>query len=195
MNKEFRKDIRIDKRNLRNKFKNNRLNMNDKDKVDKQIFNKLINTWAYREAKVILTYVSTAIEVDTIELINHSLKNNKKVAVPYCIDNTRFMKFYFINSVDELEKRTFGVLEPIASDETELKDFSNSICIVPALAFDKNGFRLGYGKGYYDRFLSSYTGKTIGLCYDNCICNILPTGKYDKKVDTLLTNKSTYNFN
>lgn len=195
MNKEIRKDIRIDKKKLRNIFKNTRDKMIDKSKIDNQIFNKLISTWAYREAKIILTYVSTNIEVDTIELINHSLKNNKKVAVPYCIENTRYMKFYFINSIDELEKRTFGVLEPIANKENELKDFSNSICIVPALAFDKNGYRLGYGKGYYDRFLSSYTSKTIGLCYESCICNQLPTGKFDKKVDTLITNKNTYNFN
>lgn len=194
MNKEIKKDIRIDKRNLRNKYKSIRINMQDQDKIDSHVFNKLISTWAYREADVILTYVSTAIEVDTKALINHSLKLGKKVAAPYCIESSR-MKFYYINSIDELEKRTFGVLEPVAKKENEVTNFENSICIIPGLAFDKNGFRLGYGKGYYDRFLSAYTGKTIGLCYESCICQKLPTGKYDKKVNTLITNKNTYNFN
>ena len=84
---------------------------------------------------------------------------------------------------------SFGVLEPVADEKKLLTETENTICIVPAFMFDKNGFRLGYGKGYYDRYLSRYKGSTIGICYDENITDELFHGRYDRAVDFVLTEK------
>ena len=89
---------------------------------------------------------------------------------------------------DELEKGTFGLLEPNESKCEEVRDFSEGLCIVPGFAFDFNAYRLGYGYGYYDRFLQHFGGTTVGICYSNCITPKLPHGRYDKPVDIIVTN-------
>lgn len=184
-------DIRKYKENLRSQYKSTRINMleEDKNNNDKSIFNKIISSKMYQENDTVLTFVSTKIEVDTLNLINYSLKIGKKVAVPKCVDGTRNMDFYLIKSLDDLEVATFFVLEPIISKCEKLENFSNSICIIPGLAFDIKGYRLGYGKGYYDRFLSNYNGINIGICYCSCTLSSLINGRYDKKVDYLITEK------
>lgn len=189
-------DIRKYKNNLRLKYKSIRKNMPSTIKIknDDSIFKKIVSLKMYKESDIILTFVSTKIEVNTLKLINYSLKIGKKVAVPKCIDGTRTMVFYLIKSLDDLEVATFSVLEPIVSRCQKLENFNNSICIVPGLAFDIKGYRLGYGKGYYDRFLSNYNGINIGICYCSCTLNNLINGRYDKKVDYLITEKYVKRF-
>jgi len=184
-------DIREYKNDLRNKYKLTRKELSFKKKLelDEKIFNRLISHNSYKNCETLLTFVSTAIEVDTHKLISYSLQQGKKVAVPKCISGTRQMEFYLINSIDDLEVATFSVLEPKIEICTKLLNFENSICIVPGLAFDLNGYRLGYGKGYYDRFLSNYTGLNIGVCYCSCTLNKLISGKFDRPVDLLITDK------
>ena len=180
-----------DKNELRNKFKQKRKELSDNDKstLDNKILNKLLSEKVFFDCETVLTYISTEIEVDTIEFIKHCLEIGKKVAVPKCINGTRQMDFYLINSLDDLEKATFSVLEPKANKCSKLTDYSNSICIIPGLVFDLKGYRLGYGKGYYDRFLSYYDGIKVGLCYSFCIISKLIKGKFDKSVDILITDK------
>lgn len=184
-------DIRIYKNDLRTKFKLIRKNLSIQKKLelDDRIFNRLISHEAYLNCEILLTFVSTNIEVNTHKLIEYSLKQGKKVAVPKCIEGTRQMEFYLINSMDDLEVATFSVLEPKIDICIKLSSFENSICIVPGLAFDLNGYRLGYGKGYYDRFLSDYIGLNIGICYCSCTLNKLISGKFDKSVNILITDK------
>lgn len=185
-------DIRPYKTKLRNKFKALRLGMDisEKERFDEKIRNRFLNTWQYRDADTILTYVSTDIEVDTKGIIQSALDDMKTVAVPRCIDGTRNMDFYIIKSLDDLEIGTFSVLEPIISKCEKLTDLSHGLCIVPALSFDRRGFRLGYGKGYYDRFLSSFGGETLGICYNSCIVDNLPHGKFDRSVDKIITQSN-----
>lgn len=184
-------DIRVYKNDLRLKYKNIRkeISPDKKSELDKKIFNKIISLNSYKKSELILTFVSTDIEVDTHELIKYSISIGKKVAVPKCISGTRQMEFYLINSMDDLEAATFSVLEPKTDICTKLVNYGNSICIIPGLAFDVKGYRLGYGKGYYDRFLSNYTGQNIGICYCSCTLNKLINGKFDKSVDVLITEK------
>ena len=158
---------------------------------DLKILNRVMNLWQYRDSQTILTYVSTAIEVDTRRLIEKSLQTGKQVAVPRCVPGTREMEFYRICSLDELSPGTFGVLEPDPEKSTLLTDFSKGLCIVPALSFDFQGYRLGYGKGYYDRFLARFGGSTVGLCYDSCMVKNLPAGRYDQPVHLIVTQRKT----
>lgn len=184
-------DIRQYKNELRNKFKTIRKSMpeNLKKKNDNKIYNKLISTSMFKNSDTVLIFVSTEIEVDTKNIIQYVLSIGKKVAVPKCISGTRLMDFYLITSLDDLEVATFSVLEPITDKCEKLTEFNNSICIIPGLGFDLEGYRLGYGKGYYDRFLSGYNGLNIGICYCSCTVNSLRHGRYDKKVNYLITEK------
>lgn len=187
-----RLDIRKIKSDLRSNFKNIRRNMNNKEKLlkDTNIFNTLISIEEFKSAKTILTFVSTDIEVNTRALIKYSLSKGKVVAVPRCISNTN-MEFYIIKSFDDLELGLFSLLEPNLKICSQLNksEFKSSVCITPGLGFDMNGFRIGYGKGYYDRFFSKYNGKTIGVCYTSCLKNHIPHGRYDKSMEILVTDK------
>lgn len=185
-------DIRPLKNKLRAEAKEMRRTMNPEKKsvLDRKIKNKLTNLWAVREAEAVLCYVSTDIEVDTRDFINFLLKSGKPVAVPRCEKIKTNMDFYFINSLDELSSGSFGVDEPNASEKTKVTKTDNTVCIVPAFMFDKSGYRLGYGKGYYDRYLSRYKGTAIGVCYSENVRDELFHGKYDRTVDMIITEKN-----
>lgn len=184
-------DIREYKKQLRAQYKAIRKSMNadDKSSADTEILQSVLKQYKYINCETVITYVSTAIEVDTRSLITYSLKIGKKVAVPRCVPNTREMEFYYINSLDELSSGTFGVDEPCPDKSKLVSDFNNSICIVPALSYDRYGYRLGYGGGYYDRFLSKYNGYTVGICYDSCINKKLIHGRYDRATNIVITDK------
>lgn len=185
------KDIRPFKKELRAKYKAIRRGMDAdlKEQCDRKIARRLMNLWQYRESDTILFYVSTPIEVDTHYAIQCTLEAGKKVAVPRCVPNTYEMDFYYIKSMDDLEPGTFGVLEPNVEKCEKMTDFSKGLCVVPALSFDRAGFRLGYGKGYYDRFLVRFHGQTAGICYESCIRTSLPRGRYDEPVNYVITEK------
>ena len=191
-----RVDIREVKKKLRAEFKELRRAMpfEEKNKKDMAILSRVLKLPEYVETKTILTYVSTDIEVDTKALIEQALLDGKAVAVPRCTPGKIDMKFYLISSLGDLEPGAFGVLEPSPERCRELKDFRETVCILPGLGFDIQGYRLGYGKGYYDRFLSKYDGKNIGVCYNICLKSLLPHGRYDKMVDVLVTDKFVKRF-
>lgn len=186
------KDIRPYKNNLREKYKSIRSRMKPEKKagLDAEITKRLIETWQYKQVDTILTYVSTPIEVDTLGLIRAALDAGKRVAVPACVKGTRKMDFYYITSVEtDLSPGTFGVLEPDTQRCEKLTNLEEGLCVVPGLSFDYKGFRLGYGKGYYDRFLTGFSGITVGICYACCMRPILPHGRYDRAVDLLISEK------
>lgn len=188
---EKKTDIRIIKGELRTRFKALRREMDPQVKAEKDaaILKRLLELPEYKAATLVLTYVSTAIEVDTLELIRRALAEGKRVAVPYCIPGKIDMLFCEIFSLDDLTPGSFGVLEPDPEKQPVLREFSDSICVLPGLGFDLEGYRLGYGKGYYDRFLSKYPGTNLGVCYNVCLKPLLPHGRYDRMVDVLVTEK------
>lgn len=184
-------DIRKVKDRIRRRSRDFRegLTREAKAELDRAILDRITSMRIYTDNNLILTYVSTPIEVDTRGLIKRALADNKTVAVPRCIKGSRDMEFYIIKSLDDLEKGTFGVLEPKADVCQKLTDTSHSVCIVPGLSFDCSGYRVGYGKGYYDRFLSGYRGYTVGICYKPCVEWRFPHGFFDKPVDLLITER------
>ena len=110
----LRKDIRPEKNRLREEMKAFRREMSPtgKEKKDAAIRRGILSLKEYQNCDTLITFVSTAIEVDTKGLIEQALCDGKKVAVPYCVDGTRLMEFYYIRGLDDLSPRTFGVLEP-----------------------------------------------------------------------------------
>jgi 5-formyltetrahydrofolate cyclo-ligase len=99
------------------------------------------------------------------------------------------MEFLVIASESDLSPGTFGVAEPDPLRCGPRVPTEKTFCVVPGLAFDPEGFRLGYGKGYYDRFLAGFPGVSAGICYAGCIRRKLPHGRYDRAVDFLVTEQ------
>ena len=119
-----------------------------------------------------------------------ALADGKKVAFPRCIPDTHDMEYHFITSLDQLEKGTYGLLEPTPDLPVyDRESVEPTACIVPALVYDKRGFRLGYGKGYYDRYLGSYTGSKVGMIYSEFIIDTVPRGRFDLSVDFIVTER------
>lgn len=184
-------DVRQYKKDLRARFRRVRDEMPPEKKAEKdaKILERLINLPEYKNCDTLLCYVSTPSEIDTRRLIEISLASGKNVAVPRCVDDSRDMDFYIITSLQELAPRTFGVLEPPDNADRMLRDFSKCLCILPGIVFDMNGYRLGYGGGYYDRFLSSkYSGETAGICYGECTLSSMRHGRYDVRCGVLVTD-------
>lgn len=177
----------MDKKLLRNLYKKIRksISVSEKELFDKNIFTHLINSEPFKLSELILIYVSVNDEADTYDLINFSIKNNKRVAVPICENNSMF--FCEIHSIDDLVTGKYGIPTVKCGNNISVNITPETLCIVPALCFDKYGYRIGYGGGYYDRFLSQNKVKTVGVCYERCLCNSLKPDTYDIPVDYILT--------
>ena len=171
------------KEELRQKYLLIRKNIKNKDTKDKAIYNKVINNSKIKSSNLILIYVSKKEEVDTINIINYFLKS-KQIAVPKIENN--IMNFYYIKSLNDLKKGSFNVLEPNTKDK--VTDFNNCISITPGICFSKDNYRIGYGKGYYDKFYEDNNIYSIGLCYKECLLNSIPKDKGDIPVNEIITN-------
>ena len=164
------------------------LSEQERSVLDDRITQKLLATSEYVEATTVLTYVSVLSEVSTGMFVECALRDGKTVAVPRCLPG-HCLEFVAIASLDQLVPAPFNLLEP-AKDLSALTEvqMSNAICIVPALLVDTKGYRLGYGAGFYDRFLSTYPGKKICLAYQhNLSKTMLPHTEFDVPVDMVIT--------
>jgi 5-formyltetrahydrofolate cyclo-ligase len=175
MNKEELRKIMIKKRK----------DILNKKEISLDIINKLMDLDIYKKARVIAVYNSLKDEVDTSYLINESM-NNKLVLLPKIINNK--MLFIVINKDTLYEKSNIGVMEPIGDIYNGIID----LIIVPGLSFDSNLNRLGFGMGYYDKYLSNNNIYKIGLCFDEQIIDLVPTNDLDIKMDMVITKKRVY---
>ena len=181
--------MNTEKTRLRSLIIKNKINIppDVKNNCDRLISEKLINLDEFIKSDCILTYVSTKIEVDTYGIIEYALSVGKTVAVPRCEHDTNKMRFYRIKSLDNLVKGYFNIPEPDRFCSEQI-DYNNALCIVPGLAFNKDGYRIGYGRGYFDRFLAENNVKSVGLCYKAFVIDDLPVEGFDIPVDILLTD-------
>ena len=156
--------------------------------LSNDIVTLLLSMKEYQEAKTVIIYYPLTDEINTISIIENALKVHKLVALPKCTDD--IMDFYYIDNLSDLKKGKYNIMEPVSNKK--VTEFTNSICIVPGIAFDKYYHRLGYGKGYYDRFLKNYPGLKIGLCYEQLFINKISTDTFDIPVDIIITEKRIY---
>lgn len=153
-----------------------------KAQSDAIIFQRLLPY--LRQAGSVFTYVSTEIEVGTHELMSWCFRHNIPVAVPVSGDSE--LTFYQVSSFEELAEGRFHILEPTERTVPLLPD-ENSLCIVPALLCDRTGLRLGYGRGYYDRYLAAFPGKSVVICYSGFVGDV-PAEPHDRRADLVITD-------
>jgi 5-formyltetrahydrofolate cyclo-ligase len=144
---------------------------------------KLFSRPRIREAKTIGFYLRKGNEVDTNEMIVMALRKGKEVVVP--VTNEK-IEFFHFSSFDDLQEGKYGILEP----KHRIKPCNEpDLVIVPGISFGLCMHRLGYGKGYYDEYLSKSFAYRIGICYDLQVVEKLPSHKNDERMDEIITEK------
>ena len=184
------------KRQLRQRYLRHRGGQTDMQVFSRQICNRLTALPEYRSANTLSTYVSMPTEVQTLELITEAWNDGKKVTVPCCIENQ--LRMFHLESMEDLAPRTLGILEPrdeLRRREERWLDVSRiDLFVVPGIAFDRSGGRLGYGKGYYDRLLADAQPSVpkIALALECQIIDRVPMTARDIFMDYVITEKTVY---
>lgn len=181
--------INAKKKEIREKYLAIRKNIINREEKTKEIVDRLLNDSTYQKANTIALFKSFNFEVDTNSIIDISLSNNKVVALPR-IEQDEIV-FYKINSKSILVKNKYKIEEPISKKDNYIEKENIDLVIVPGLCFDRSGNRLGYGKGFYDRFLSGTSIRTIAICFDEQLLDegLLPASNSDVKIEEIITNK------
>ena len=192
--KLYMSEIRTQKLEMREKYLAVRdaIPQEQKDIYDKKIFDRLISSITYRHSTDILLYASINGEVNIWPIFEAALKDGKKVAFPCCNDDNT-MTFRYVTDRSQMSERTFGILEPDPSCEACCTS-NFSLLIVPGLVFDKNGYRIGYGKGFYDRYLGKIPAADrpylVGLCFSCQLFERLDGQKpHDINMDLIVTER------
>ena len=186
-------EIRAKKNALRKKYKKIRAEIvsENKNELDSAMTQAVLSSMSYKFCKTVLLFCSFGDEPDTSEIAKKALDDGKRVFYPKSYEGG-IIKFFRVNSMEDLsEKGMFGIKEPSEEAEEYEAQGTAELCLVPGLCFDKNGYRIGYGKGYYDRFLAKFKGIAAGFVYSGCISeeSIVFEKRYDKQVDMIFTEK------
>ena len=169
------------------------LSLSDRKAKDESIRRRLLALPEFIKARTILFYASFRSEVDTTELLQNSILNNKTVVLPRVDMQNSSLKLYEIRAIEDLVPGCYGILEPLVNDNNRVHDAGIDLMIIPGVAFDEQCNRLGYGKGYYDRLLSHKNALAVGLAYEEQIVAHIPADAHDIKMDKIITDKRVIN--
>jgi len=183
--------IKLNKQTVRDTMKKKLRHQSEENRFqNSRIVDGLVHDLtAYRKASVVMFYLSMAEELDTREMIQHALAQNKTVILPVVQADSESLLPVQLKNLDHLKPGKHGVLEPADWEEVfPLEQIE--IVFVPAIAFDKKNHRLGRGKGYYDRFLSHLEHQVmkVGLAYDFQLVDELPREEHDLAMDLVIHN-------
>ncbi|MBE6667480.1 MAG: 5-formyltetrahydrofolate cyclo-ligase [Ruminococcaceae bacterium] len=181
------------KKELRSAFRKLRTSVSETDKqlLDIALCDNIINSQEFKKAKTVLCYFPYGSEPNILPIAEKALSDGKQVAFPITDKGNSKMSFHTLSSLDNTVTGAYGIKEPHKSAPLTKSD-TDTLCIVPALAYDSNGNRLGYGGGYYDRFLSEFVGFSILAIYSFLYTDTLPTDSFDIKVDKIITEKGAF---
>ncbi|MCG0274933.1 MAG: 5-formyltetrahydrofolate cyclo-ligase [Thermosediminibacteraceae bacterium] len=185
----------MDKKELRCQFIEKRMKLSQEDvkKMSEKIISTLFSLDEFKKSKTVMLYVDFRNEVMTQKAIEDALAMGKRVVVPKTIKGQGLLAIE-IKGTHELKPGTYGVLEPEKNEGLDPKLID--LVVVPGVAFDKRGYRLGYGGGYYDRFLPKLRpdAKKIALAFEIQIAEYLPEDPHDIRMDAVITEKAVYKF-
>lgn len=188
-------DSRSNKKLIRENMFKKRSELNGKDalKFSKLISDKLCESKEFTKAKTIALYSSKGNEVSTKEIFSNAINLGKKVFFPKTCSETRALTFFEVLDLEDLIIGEFSIMEPKGdTEDTETKNID--LIIVPGLAFDKLGTRLGFGMGCYDTALAHYNGTIAGLSYEFQFVDTLPKESFDKPINLLITENNIHYF-
>ena len=175
----------MNKKELRAQIRAQKRAMTEEQIVEKSIRlgELFLASDAYKRANTIYGYLPYNQEVRTVAMLEQAMKDGKRIAVPKCYGDE--MRFIFMDDLSKVEKGYANIPEPIADDP--VADDQTALVLMPGMAFTKDGKRMGYGGGFYDKFLAAEPGHpTLALCYDFQMLEHLATEDHDIPVDTVL---------
>lgn len=159
----------------------------ERERKTEAIHKKIKHTWDWEIAKVIGVTISINHEIDTYRLIESAWRANKKIVIPKTSPKQKLMDFYLLTSFDQLEDASFGLKEPKENVCKKVRKEEIDLLIVPGVVFDHKGFRVGYGGGFYDRFLTDFNGRTAALAYECQVVERVPREGHDIAVNQVIT--------
>lgn len=185
------KEIKLQKNKLREEYREKRAAIPAEEKLrrDAELTRKFLSSASFRYYNTFLLYAAREGEADVSGIAEAALSAGKKIAYPRCSEEGHEMTFHYVDTLDALEPGMYGIKEPPADAPCFDPKESGAVCLVPGFVFDVRGYRIGYGKGYYDRYLSAFAGVSTGVIYSDFIVSSLPGGKYDLHTDMLLSEK------
>lgn len=177
----------MNKQEFRKKYLAVRNSISDAEKseYDKRLTEKLLSIPEYKNAENVLLFASVGSEFDTGEIFKDSIKQKKKVYFPKCIDDSQ-MVFLRVCSENDFSIGKYNIPEPQTLEKYTLNSKSD-LAVIPALAVGRDFSRLGYGKGYYDRFLNDFKGISVCPTYSLLLCDSVPTDKFDVLLNIIIT--------
>lgn len=183
-------DLKKEKLILRQKYLQIRRSIptEAKKRYERMICSNFTGCASYKYYDTLLLYAALPDEPDLSAIALKALSDGKRVAYPCCIPQTRNLVFRFVKSTADLVPGHYGIPEP--TEDCPVFDPSLpccSVCLVPAVAVDRSGYRIGYGGGYYDRFLPVFGGSRAAVTFSCLIADRLPHGKYDLRTDVIIT--------
>jgi len=141
----------------------------------------------YKNSNQLMLYMPLGNEVDTTEILNTSFRDGKKVVLPVTDKTSGEITPFYVSQDTKLIKGAFSVIEPAG---TKIADMTKTdVILVPGIAFDKTGNRVGFGKGCYDRFLKQSPATLIGFCYKFQVCEAIPAEEHDVKMNNIITEE------
>lgn len=155
--------------------------------MDARICEVIASCASYRYAETVLGYVPFGFEVNIMPLLARVLADGKRLALPRTYGRGE-MTFRYVTTLDSLQLGSYGIPEP--SEECPPYEGSPAtLCLVPAIVYDRHGRRIGYGGGYYDRFLRSFAVTALGVIYRSFVIPALPLGRYDHALPAIATER------
>lgn len=161
----------------------------ERSRAEKNMHEVLFNSLLWQNAQCIGLTVSGDEEWDTHAIIEKAWKDNKRVCVPKSIHSERALYFYELTSFNELEKGYFGIEEPQPDKTSRCQKECIDLLIVPGLVFTASGYRIGFGGGFFDRFLKAFNQPTVSLLHSNQLVESFPIESHDVPVDFLITEE------
>ncbi len=167
------------------------MSSDDKKRLSGTICRSLIALSAYNEAKTVMCFLSFRSEIDTSLIVKNILASGKRLIVPITDIKTKTLRLSYVKNMDDLVISTYGILEPSPSAFKEASPKDIDLVLVPGACFNLKGYRIGYGGGYYDKFLPNIRkdALVLGLCYDFQIVSSIHPEKHDIPVDIVLSEK------
>lgn len=186
--------LREEKQALRRELLALRRGLPGREEKDAAICRQVTALEEWRQAARVLFYLSTPEEADTWALVRLALQEGKEAFAPVCGPADGQMAFFRFDSLSQLHRGRWGIWEPAGGPRAPVHDGRRAICLAPGIAFDREGRRLGYGKGYYDRFFAAgrYHIKTVGLCYQALFRDSLPGEEHDQRVGLVATEAGVF---
>lgn len=180
-------EIRLAKKQWRQWAKAQQKGLQQKERTEAglAICKRIKELRIYQEAETVFCFVGTEQEIDTKPLLEQAWRDGKRVAVPKCKEKG-CMDAYQINSLSELAAGKYGILEPKAGC-TLIPPEEIDFAVLPCVACDRAGYRLGHGGGYYDRYLAKTKCKTAVVCMERLLLEKTPTEYFDSRADWVIT--------